>query len=240
MSEGSWMPQLRLLVEVDQLDRAILRAKQRRDALRAESKASKAELEAKAAELAALDASLKALEIAQQKRETDLKWTLERLKRIGSFEHVTNEKELLVAQREVDSLKQQRDALELAQFEGLEQQEKDEQRRGVLQHALERLKRDSAVAQAERKVQFEAEGVALERAKADRAPLLPQFLPELKDAYEHAYLLHGDRACCTVHNDLCPNCKITVQAQHIVNILLGKSFHICQHCKRLLLPDRPL
>lgn len=238
MSEGIWTPQFRLLIEIDQYDRAIIRVKATREELRVQSRNAKADLDARTKALETLTESLATLAKTQTQREQELKHTSDRIRRIGSFEHVTNEKELEVAQRELHLLNTRKDALETALFEGMEQQEQDEQRRGFLKNTLERDQKEVARAQAERKVRFEAEGQTLEQLKAERLAVLPGLLPELRGAYDHAMMLHHDRAAVTVQDgSLCPPCRIPVPHQHVVNILVGRSFHVCQHCKRLILPE---
>lgn len=237
MSEGIWTPQIRILVELDQLDRAILRAKTTREELRTQSRNAKADLDTRTQQLQELTQDLADLAKTQSAREQELKDTTSRLKRVSTFEQVTNEKEMLAAQKEVESLNARKEALELALLEGMEQQEQDEKRRVLLKNTLERDQKEVAKAQAERKAQFEREGQTLEQLKAERLTVLPQLEPSLKDTYDHALMLHHDRACTTVQGNLCPPCRIPVPHQHVVNMLLGRSFHICQHCKRLLLPE---
>lgn len=240
MSEGEWMPQLRLLAMLDQVDRALLRAGQLRESLRLQSRQAKAELEAHAQELETLTQQQQEGQAALQKLEDELRWTETRLGRLREMAHVTSAKELELAQRDLSSLQKRQGELEEAILQHLELAEQRTARQTFLKNSLPLKKKQLAEGQAERKSLFEAEGTAIERHKLERDSLLSQLQPELKSAYTFAYQLHGDRACLTVQEGGCPHCHLPIQPQFVVNILLGRSFHICQSCKRLVLPDRPL
>lgn len=240
MSQGEWLPQLKLLVLLDQTNRALVRAGELRERLRLQSRQAKAELEAHAHELEQLGQQQREGQQAQQKLEAELTWTETRLSRLRDMAHVTSTKELELAQRDLLSLQKRKDELEELILAQLEQAEKEANRLTFLKNSLPLKKKQLTEGQAERKQQFEAEGASIERLKLERETLLGQLQAELKTAYQFAYQLHGERACLTVQDGGCPHCHLPIQPQFVVNILLGRSFHICQSCKRLVLPDRPL
>ena len=182
--------------------------------------------------LAAVDSVLKGWPDDQQRLPDDT--------RLRDMAHVTSTKELELAQRDLLSLQKRKDELEELILTQLDKAEKEANRLTFLKNSLPLKKKQLAEGQAERKQQFEAEGASIERLKVERETLLGQLQPELKSAYQFAYQLHGERACLTVQDGGCPHCHLPIQPQFVVNILLGRSFHICQSCKRLVLPDRPL
>lgn len=234
---GPYSEQLLLLVAVDQVDRALGRVAAERAQIRNEGRQAKAELDARSAELDALEQARQALQTATRERESRLKWVTERYLRVKDMAHVKSERELEAAQRDVNTLLAEKDGLETALLQGMEEAESSAARKVFLTHTLERQKREVARAQAARRVRFDVLGEEQDALKSERQEKLSRLVPELRATYEHAVMLHPERACVTVVNDTCPPCAIGVPPQHVVNVLVGRSFHICQHCKRLILPE---
>lgn len=234
---GPYSEQMLLLVALDQVDRALARISAERNVIRTEGRQAKAELDARIAELEALEAASLALQAALRDQEAQLKRITERYLRLKDFAHVKTERELDAAQKDVASLVADKDALETSLLLGMEESESQAGRKVVLGNVIERQKRELAKAQGARRTRFDALGQEQEALKQERQERLAQLFPDLRATYAHAILLHPERACVTVVGDMCPPCAIAVPPQHVVNILLGRSFHCCQHCKRLILPE---
>jgi len=237
---GPLKPQLRLLIELDQLDRSIQRALERRDELRQAVKAFKAGLAEEKAKIQAKEAEKNSLHTARLKDEHLLYDAEKKLKRIRDFSHVTSQKELEAAQREVEALTVQKGTLEenilvaLDRLEGLEGEIKSARNIHVSN------KRQAADTIQKLREEFDTLGTEIDTQRTARDRPIQELPPELREEYLRLMRRYKDRAMVTVVDDMCPPCQTKVPAQHVVNTLLGKSFHICQYCERLILPEQVL
>jgi len=238
--DGPLSAQIRLLIIIDQLDRALVRCLGQREEIRRRVKVERTEIEALQQRLTSLESQQQSLTLAQQQRERDLKWTQDKLARIGGLDHVTTERELEAAKREIVALRQSREVLEETILKGMEEHETLAEQRKASELQLQHQRRELAEQQPAWRSRFDELGLECDEHRKERVGLLEGLVGELREDYDRVLLRYKDRAVTTVVADRCPHCNVVVPAQHVVNTLLGKSVHTCQHCGRLVLPEQAI
>ncbi len=236
-SVGPHAERISLLIEIDQHDRALAELRAARAEIKSAHQSERDRLLRLKAEWEALLHKQKALDREQKNREVELEKTERKLARVSSFEHVTTARELEAAKHEVEVLKRKKSELEDAILLGLEQQDAYAAEKVRLERTLKEARAAYDREKEPRRARFDKLSAEIETHRAGRADCLKRMDPELKALYEPLIRRYGDRAVTTVVDNRCLPCRLHVPAQHVVDVLLGKALHRCQHCERLILPE---
>jgi len=227
--------QIELLATLQFVDQA-LRDKQRiteesegrvatlEQSLRAQTEAAQAARN----ELAAISAKQRELEAKLATSETKLRDRRMRITRIR------NEKELGLARREVDLLKEEVGTIETELVGALEQ----------VEAATAKLTGiDAEVAQLSTAMETEARDLREQIAKvtaemvgerARRATIAETIDDDLRRRYELIFARRGGVAVVVVRGGTCQGCHMHVPPQHFIQIQRGEQVIVCQNCQRIL------
>jgi len=147
---------------------------------------------------------------------------------------IRNDKELGLAKREVDLLKEEMNGLEVELMAVMEQVEADTAKLQGLESELARLtgERDTEAAELREKIgRLTAE---IERERATRTELMQNVDGELRRKYEMIFSRRGGVAVVEVRGGICQGCRMRVPPQLFNEIQRNEQVILCPSCQRML------
>ena len=147
---------------------------------------------------------------------------------------VQNPKELEDLQKDVDSLKRRRSALEDLALEAMEALEQAQQQLVAADAELDRLATEHGVEREDagaRQSEIEAEVARLEQERAAEAA---QIDPALLRLYETLRSTRGGRAVAKVEGGACQGCRISLPMNVLQRARAGSALVQCPSCERVL------
>ncbi|MCB9800478.1 MAG: hypothetical protein H6757_06955 [Candidatus Omnitrophica bacterium] len=198
----------------------------------------KAEFEAEKNRLKELETELKTKQLTQKEKEGQLAQKEANVKKLdGQLSQVKTNKEYSALQQEIASLKADNSVLE---EEIIRFMDEIEAAKEEVQKEQERIKVCEKDHQAKGQKLNETEKAAkeiVERLKTQREEILKQLSPDVRTMYENFVKKHRGRALAPVEGNVCGNCKITLRAQIINEVLLGETLVVCD-CNCFLYSDK--
>ena len=227
--------QIELLATLQLVDQA-LRDKQRiteesegrvaalEQSLRAQTGAA----EAARAELTVLSARQRDLEARLTTSETKLRDRRMRITRIR------NEKELGLARREVDLLKEEVGTIETELVGALEQVEAATAKLVGIDAEVASLSTSMETEARELREQIAKVSGEMAGERARRETIAETIDADLRRRYELIFARRGGVAVVWVRGGTCQGCNMRVPPQHFIQIQRGEQVIVCQNCQRIL------
>jgi predicted nucleic acid-binding Zn-ribbon protein len=147
---------------------------------------------------------------------------------------IRNDKELGLAKREVDLLKEEMNGLEVELMAVMEQVEAGTAKLQGLESELARLtgERDAEAAELREKIgRLTAE---IERERAARTELMQNVDGDLRRKYELIFSRRGGVAVVEVRGGICQGCRMRVPPQLFNEIQRNEQVILCPSCQRML------
>ena len=227
--------QIELLATLQFVDQA-LRDKQRiteesegrvaalEQSLRAQTEAARAARE----ELNTLSARQRDLEARLSTGETKLRDRRMRITRIR------NEKELGLARREVDLLKEEVGTIETELVGALEQVEAATAKLTGIDAEVAQLSTSMETEARDLRAQIEKVSAEMAGERTRRATIAETIDDDLRRRYELIFARRGGVAVVVVRGGTCQGCHMHVPPQHFIQIQRGEQVIVCQNCQRIL------
>ncbi len=228
--------QIAILRNLDAIDRAIQEIGAQQDAVRKQADALKAEISSFHAGLADIDREMTACRTQQKEAEYELDRVEKKLKKLNRGLASGSEKEFEASRKEQAHLTTRKDELEDVILGCMETADDLVERKKALQAHIHTRKKAITVEYDALKEQFEALKQRLEQQRRDRELLIPQLDVEYRYTYRRL-MQRYDRSTVSVVGDRCTGCQLFVPPQHVVDVLMGRALHTCQHCGRFILPE---
>ncbi len=179
-------------------------------------------------EVAALSARQKDLETRLTAVETKTKDRRMRITRIR------NDKDLGVAKREVDMLKEETTTLEAELMGVLEQAEAADTKLQELERELARLTAERDTEATELKEKIGRLTVEIAHEQATRTELVRTVDGELRQRYEMIFSRRGGLAVVEIREGTCQGCRMRVPPQLFNEIQRNTRVILCPSCQRIL------
>ncbi len=231
--------QLRLLAELQQLDRRLRALAIEKEALPQQLHTYQQACQELREELASVQAQAEDTERRRRALERDIDADHDRLtKAQNRLREVKTNKEYSAVLSEMEAGKQRIVSLE---DQVLELMEGSEQNQASCQHFEQRLEEATrALVEQESKVSEAQDAVRGHIAVHDdeRAALATRLQPELYSAYQRAAQRVGDSAAAvelTISDETCGGCYLRVRPQLVSEVRKQETIVTCPHCKRILL-----
>jgi predicted nucleic acid-binding Zn-ribbon protein len=187
-----------------------------------------------AAAIAARD-ELKTLTVRQRDLETRLSAAESKMKdRRMRITRIRNEKELGLAKREVELLKEETATLETELVAVMEQGETATAKLAGLESELARLSGERDSEAAALRDQIERLSGQIERERATRTELLKTVDGDLRRKYELILSRRGGVAVVEVRGGICQGCRMRVPPQLFNDIQRNEQVILCPSCQRML------
>lgn len=179
-------------------------------------------------ELAALGTRQRDLEGRLAVAESKMKDRRMRITRIR------NDKELGLAKREVDLLKEETAALETELIGVLEQVEAATARTAAAEEELARLTAARETEAAELRDTIARLGADIARDRARRDELIGDVDGELRRRYEMIFSRRGGVAVVVIQRGICTGCHMNIPPQLFNQIQRNEQVILCPNCQRML------
>jgi predicted nucleic acid-binding Zn-ribbon protein len=179
-------------------------------------------------ELATLSARQRDLEGRLAVAEAKMKDRRMRITRIR------NDKELGLARREVDLLKEETNGLEVELVAVMEQGEAAAAKLQGLESELARLTADRDSEAAELRDKIARLSAEMERERATRTELMQNVDGDLRRKYEMIFSRRGGLAVVEVRGGICQGCRMRVPPQLFNEIQRNEQVILCPSCQRML------
>jgi hypothetical protein len=227
--------QIELLASLQLLDQslrtktlAVEEGQGRVGALEEAVRAQNAAAEAARAELAALTARQNDLESRLGANEAKMKDRRMRLARIR------NDKDLGVARRDVELLKEETGALETELIGILEQVESAGAKLRGFEEELGRLRGEMEKEASDLRETVERLSGEIERERGERGGLVKDLDDELRRKYEMIFSRRGGVAVVEIREGICQGCRMRVPPQLFNQIQRNEQVFLCPSCQRML------
>jgi len=235
--------QLTAVRSLDTLDRARWAAEERLESLPKQLAEERAAVAGAVAEQTRLEGELAAAQARVREGERELAVIERRRKRAADrMPYLTSSTQIEATQREVAKLEEERDAVELATLEVMEEVETLE---GGLAAARD-LAETVARAIAKREADWAAEKGSLEAVVAEKAaareavvaPLSAELMRMYRGGVKASSLGKRTKAgATTVDGATCNTCWAEVPRRWVNETIARRAIYTCQNCKRIVLAD---
>ena len=227
--------QIELLASLQLVDRS-LREKER---MIEESQARVAELEEngrqRGSELTAAREALGALLARQSELESRLTANEAKLKdRRMRVTRIRNEKELGLAKREVDLLRDENTTIEAELVGVMEEAERASTRAAELETAVAEIARALETEAAELRSRIAALGGDITAERERRATLVHTVEDDLRRRYEMICERRGGIAVVEIRSGICQGCHMNIPPQLFNQIQRNEQVFLCPNCQRML------
>ena len=227
--------QIELLADLQILDQR-LRAKTL-EVTEGEARAAAVEEAIRAQDTAASAARAEVATLAAKQRELEARLTAAEAKmkdRRMRITRIRNDKELGLAKREVDLLKEETSAVETELVSVMEEAETASAKLAGLEAELGRLTstRDGEVAGQREK--FGRLAAEIERERAKRSEIVQTIDNDLRRRYELIFSRRGGVAVVEIRGGICQGCRMRVPPQLFNEIQRNQSVILCPSCQRIL------
>jgi hypothetical protein len=147
---------------------------------------------------------------------------------------IRNDKELGLAKREVDLLKEETSTIETELVSVMEEAETASAKLAGLETELARLTstRDGEVASQREK--FGRLAAEIERERAKRSEIVQTIDNDLRRRYELIFSRRGGVAVVEIRGGICQGCRMRVPPQLFNEIQRNQSVILCPSCQRIL------
>ncbi len=179
-------------------------------------------------DLAALAARQRDLEAKLGAAESKMKDRRMRITRIR------NDKELGLAKREVELLKEETAALETELVEVMEQAEAATAKLAGLESELARLTTERDAEAGALRDKLGRLGAEIERERAARSEIIENVDGDLRRKYEMIFSRRGGLAVVEVRGGICQGCRMRVPPQLYNEIQRNEQVILCPSCQRML------
>jgi hypothetical protein len=147
---------------------------------------------------------------------------------------IRNEKELGLAKREVDLLKEETGQLETELVGVMEEAEAASARLATAESELGRLVAERDTEAITLKQKLERLAVEIERERAARRAILEGVDGELRQKYEMIFSRRGGLAVVEVQGGTCQGCRMRIPPQLFNEIQRREKVILCPNCQRIL------
>jgi hypothetical protein len=147
---------------------------------------------------------------------------------------IRNDKELGLAKREVELLKEELGTLETELVAVMEQAEAATGKLQGLESELARLTSDRDAEAAGLRETLARLGADIEREKATRTELVQNVESDLRRKYEMIFSRRGGLAVVEVRSGICQGCRMRVPPQLYNEIQRNEQVILCPSCQRML------
>jgi hypothetical protein len=147
---------------------------------------------------------------------------------------IRNDKELGLARREVDLLKEEMAALEAELVAVMEQAEASAAKLQGLETELARLTGERDAEAGELREKIERLTGEIERERAARTELMRNVDGDLRRKYEMIFSRRGGVAVVEVRSGICQGCRMRVPPQLFNEIQRNEQVLLCPSCQRML------
>jgi predicted nucleic acid-binding Zn-ribbon protein len=147
---------------------------------------------------------------------------------------IRNDKELGLARREVDLLKEEMNGLEVELVAVMEQGEAASAKLQGLESELARLTADRDSEAAELREKIGRLSAEMERERATRTELMQNVDGDLRRKYEMIFSRRGGVAVVEVRGGICQGCRMRVPPQLFNEIQRNEQVILCPSCQRML------
>lgn len=192
-------------------------------------------LRTRSAEAAVATQELQALATRQRDLETRLAANETKLKdRRMRITRIRNEKELGLAKREVDILKDETSTLETQLVEALEQVEASTAKVKSIEDEIAALEAAMATEAAELRGRIDQYANEMERERESRTELLATIPEDLRRRYEMIFSRRDGLAVAEIRDGTCQGCHMNVPPQLFNQIQRREQVILCPSCQRIL------
>jgi predicted nucleic acid-binding Zn-ribbon protein len=229
-------PELRQLIELQELDLEINRVTERLARIPAERDQTENDFKNYAAEFLALKSKYDQTLEERKNLEADLATTQQHHDKFKQdLMRVTNEKEYTTALREIDATKKQISAYETEILKRMEEAEKLETELSVMSPDVDRKRAEVDQALASLDQERGASEQAMRELEERRDRLSKGISKQLFAVYDRMSRLRRGQALAEVRNDaICSACRMKVRPKVFSDVRKGNELITCEHCGRIL------
>jgi predicted nucleic acid-binding Zn-ribbon protein len=229
------LPELSLLIDLQELDKEILEVTQSLGQLPEELQAQAQAMEAQQAELAANLQELENLKAQRRDKEGEMADLEQGIKTSRQrLMEIKNNIEYRAMLKEIAFKEDQRDQMETKVLELMDQMEAQNQRLAAHKSRLDELQQAFTRRQKEIEVQLKE----LKKRAADlekKREILRQRLPAaLLKRYEFIRQRHNSTTMAEVRQGVCLGCHMNILPQQFIDLQKGEEILQCPHCQRIL------
>ncbi len=241
--EGVTKDALKRLLDLQRVDTAIDRLRQRKADLPEQRILDELtlELEAVKAEHAAKKSELDAISLEQGRLEGDVSMIEDKIKHESERLYggdISNPKELATIQAELDGLRRRKAHLEDQDLEVMERREGVEGELSALTEKLDALTARAAEAESARDTAAVEIETDLSKNEAERAAIAPEIPEELRELYEDLRAKKEGVGVAQLVGGVCRGCGVSISPVALDEIKRSGDDEIsrCENCRRLLVP----
>ena len=238
MTMTSIIDQLKILIQLQEIDAQIYKLKQERVRKPAAAAQLKSQHEQAGISIRAVEDQYKALEIKRNQMEMDLaKKETEVIKHQGQLFQLKTNKEYAAMQKEIEGLKADKSVLE---EEILKLMEDVDRVKGKLTTERLALKENEAALNASLKqIDEELKKIqdSIQQLQVSRAQLTPKIDAPILARYERILDNKGERALVPIKGNACGGCYMELPPQLINEVHLATRLVACESCARILTVD---
>jgi len=233
--EGKLNEQLKLLIELQEIDTAILSIDDKIEALPGRLEQFKAPFKEANDALQKVKAHLEALSKNRKNKEAEAEELQEKINKLKSkSKEIKTNKEYEAFLKEIEGFEKGKFRLEdeiLSMMETLETYSKELKKEELkVKKVEEELKQQEKVIEEE-KMKLQAE---LETNKARRKEFVTQIESELYEQYMNLLKRSGGVAVVPTRNEICLGCNTNIPPQQYNDIRKNEKIFTCYYCKRFL------
>jgi len=239
MSTVSIIDQLKVLVELQELDAQLYQLKRQKNAKPQEAAAIKAQQQESTKGVQALEAQYKAFEVRKKEMELNLEQKETQIKKVQSqlFQCKTN-KDYTAMQKEIEGFKADKSVIEEEVLKMMEEADKLKAHQQAEREALKIKDIESAKTLARIEEDTKAFQKQIDELQAQRSELTPKVEPKILRQYERILDRWGGIALVpVVKGSACGGCNIVLPPQLINEIMAGTRLIPCESCARILYID---
>jgi len=147
---------------------------------------------------------------------------------------IRNDKDLGVARRDVELLKEETSTLETELIGVLEQVETASAKLRGIEEELGRLRGEMEKEAGDLRDTVERLSGEIERERSERGGLIKSLDDDLRRKYEMIFSRRGGVAVVEIHNGTCQGCRMRVPPQLFNQIQRNQEVFLCPSCQRML------
>ena len=235
MTTASILDQLKVLVDLQQIDLKIYQLQAQIDTEPEEVARIQGQKATLAEELKSTEEKYKTTEIRRKEMEIDLGGKEEKIKKLqGQLFQLKSNKEYSAMQKEIEGLKADNSVLEEEILKFMEQS--DEIKKQVETERQGQKSRESSfdqeLAQLEQEKQTSLQEI--EKFNQGRSQITSRVEPKILSRYERILERKEGQAMAPVRNGSCNGCNMVLPPQQINEIQLGVTLITCDQCARIL------
>ena len=235
MTTVSIADQLKVLLELQELDSKIYRLKQELSEKPAATALLKANQEQASHAVQTAETDYKVFEVKRNQMEMDLSKKESEIQKLqGQLFQVKTNKEYSALQKEIEGFKADKSVLEEEVLKLLEDVDQAKERLAGLRETLKT--KQTALAEESARLEEEAKKIriSIEQFQAGRSQLIPKVDPQILARYERILENKNGRAMVPVKSNACGGCFMLLPPQLINEVHLASRLVTCESCARIL------